>query len=329
MRLLYITDTHIRGTSPRSRIDDFPETMRQKLAEVKEIADREQVDAILHGGDVFDRPNLSPAVVRGFVQQFRDFSVPIYAIAGNHDIYGHNPETIDRTMLGLLDAFGTIRLIRNGEMITLEKDGVLVQLTGQSFHYDLDKRDCALDYCVKNQIGATYCIHMVHGMLVDRPFPDHVAHTLVQHLFEQENQVDILLTGHYHAGFPIQERKGKYIVNPGALARINSSHLEIQRMPQVALIDLTDGIQIRLIPLSCAAKGETVIDRSYIEQANDRQQKLAAFVQEVEAANEFKAMDVREIIDTIALLEGVAEEVKFEAMRRISIAEQDEGEADL
>ncbi|RAL26398.1 metallophosphoesterase family protein [Thermoflavimicrobium daqui] len=329
MRLLYLTDTHIRGTSPRSRIDDFSEALRHKLTEIREIAEREQVDVILHGGDVFDRPNLSPSVVREFARLFRDLAVPIYAIAGNHDIYGHNPDTIDRTMLGLLDAFGTIRLLQTGEVISLEKDGITVQLTGQSFHYDLDKRSCRLDYCVENQIGAKYCIHMVHGMLVDRALPDSVAHTMVQHLFEQENQADILLTGHYHAGFPIRERSGKYIVNPGALARINNHPSEIGRMPQVALIDLTDGIQIQLIPLACAAKGETVIDRSYLEQAAYRQEKLAAFVQEVESVNDFKVIGVGEIIETIAHAEKVDEEVKFEAMRRISVAEQDEGETNL
>ncbi len=326
MRLLYLTDTHIRGTSPRSRTDDFPQTLRQKLIEVNKIAWREQVDFILHGGDVFDRPNLSPAVVRDFVKLLRELPAPIYAVAGNHDIYGHNPETLDRTMLGLLEAFGTIRLVHRGQKITLEKRGIRVQLSGQPFHYDLDKQDRQLDYCVENETDADYCIHMVHGMLVEGTFPEGVAYTMVQHLWEQSHLPDILLTGHYHAGFPIQKRKGKYIVNPGAMARINSHSREISRMPQVALIDLSTGIDIRLLSLTCAEKGEKVIDRSYIDQANDRKEKLDLFVQGIEAVNDFRKVDVREIIHQIAQADGVDLPVRNEALRRISLAEQAEGE---
>ncbi len=108
LRLLYVTDTHIRGTAPRSRTDDFVEALRNKLNEVIDIAGREKVNAVLHGGDLFDRPDLSPAVVRDFARLLRRLETPVYTIAGNHDIYGHNPETVDRSMLGLLDAFGTV-----------------------------------------------------------------------------------------------------------------------------------------------------------------------------------------------------------------------------
>jgi exonuclease SbcD len=324
MRILYFTDTHIRGTSPRSRTDDFQLTIRRKIEEVIEIAEREQVDFVLHGGDVFDRPNLSPAVVREFAQVFRRFRAPIYAIAGNHDIYGHNPSTIERTMLGLLDAFGTIRLISNGQKVKLEKDGLVVQLSGQPFHYDLDKREVHLDYHVENECEAAYCIHMVHGMLVDRALPDGVPHTMVGDVWC--DAVDILLSGHYHAGFPLQHRAGKYIVNPGALARINNHPSEIKRMPQVALIELGESIQISLIPLRSATSGEEVLDRSYIEKNMYRQEQLASFVQQIRSATDFQAVDVMDIIDEISRLNGIDEEVKFEAQRRIAI-EQEKGEA--
>jgi len=326
MKILYMTDTHLRGTSPRSRTDDFPETMRRKLGEVVAIAEREQVDAVLHGGDVFDRPNLSPAVVRECARLFREFPAPIYAIAGNHDIYGHNPATIERTMLGLLDAFGVLRLIRDDEKIRLEKGGVVVQLSGRPFHYDLDKRDPAMDYAVKNEVGADFCIHMVHGMLVDRALPDGVPHTMVHEAWSDD--VDILLTGHYHAGFPMQERNGKVIINPGALARVNSQSAEINRMPQVVLIELGKHADIRFIPLTCVEPGEKVLDRSYIEKAAYRQEQWASFVQQIQSAADFQAIDVIDIIDEISRLNGIEEEVKFEAQRRIAIAQEAEGEYD-
>lgn len=327
MKLLYLTDTHFRGTSPRSRTDDFPETMRNKLSEVVAIANSEQVDAILHGGDLFDRPNLSPAVVQEYARILRQFSVPIYAIAGNHDIYGHNPATIDRTMLGLLDAFGVIRLIRDHEKIRLEKDGVSVQLSGCSFHYDLDKRERKLDYTVKNEVGADYCIHMVHGMLVHRALPDGIPHTMVHEVWSDD--VDILLTGHYHAGFPMQEKNGKVILNPGALARVNNQSSEINRMPQVVLIELNQQIQIRFVPLTCAKPGEEVLDRTYIEKVAYRQEKLKAFEQQIRSLVDFEEMDVIKIIDQISNERGIDEQVRIEARSRIEKVQVIEGENEI
>lgn len=316
MRILYFTDTHIRGTSPRGRIDDFFAAMKQKLSEIIAIAKSEQVDFVLHGGDVFDRPNLSPAVVREFSHLFRGFRVPIYAIAGNHDIYGHNPATVERTMLGLLEAFGIINLIGHNDFILLTKNGLRVQLTGQPFHYDLDKRPIVEDYAVTNKLDADYCIHMVHGMLVERSLPDGVPHTMVSSLWEMESDANILLTGHYHAGFPLQQRNGKYIINPGSIARLSNQSAEIRRLPQVVLIDLIEEIQIRFKSLTSAARGADIFDRTLQEESLYRQEKWAQFAQEVSAAGEYRGIRVEEIIGEIAQLEALEPVIIEEALRR-------------
>lgn len=326
MRLLYFTDTHIRGTSPRGRTDDFFDTMKRKLTEIIAIANKEKVDYVLHGGDVFDRPNLSPAVVREFAQLFRQFRVPIYAIAGNHDIYGHNPLTVDRTMLGLLEAFGVLTLIRSGDTIQLEKGYKQVQLTGEPFHYDLDKRSITKDYAVTNKLQADFCIHMVHGMLVEQALPDGVPHTMISSLWEVDSDADIVLTGHYHAGFPIQQRNGKYIINPGAIARLSNQPSEWKRIPQVVLIELTKEISIQFKRLSTAHPGQEIFDRSLQEEASYRQEKWAQFAQEINAAGVYKGIQVEEIIEEIARLETLDQHVKEEAMRRIGEIQEGEGE---
>lgn len=324
MRLLFLTDTHIRGTSPRSRTDDYQQTIKRKLMEVKELIHRNKVDVVLHGGDVFDRPNLSPAIVRDFVQLFQQFEVPIYAVAGNHDMYGHNPSTLDRTMLGLLDTLGIIQLLHEGQPVPIEKEGRLIQLSGQAFHFELDHREASVDYGITNEMGADYCIHVVHGMLVDRPLPEGIAYTMIEQL-DHSSAADVLLTGHYHAGFPIHQRNGKYIVNPGAIARVNNHPTEIKRIPQVALIEVGDSISIKLIPLSSAEKGDQVLDRTYLEQAAYRQSQLASFAQEIQAVGSFRAMDLAAVIEEIAQSTDIEPEVKEETLRRIAAAQEAEG----
>ncbi|MCG0313522.1 MAG: metallophosphoesterase family protein [Calditerricola sp.] len=321
MKLLFVTDTHIRGTTPRNRRDNFPETLKTKLIEVMEIAAAHRVDAIIHGGDVFDRPDLAPAVVRSFASVLRDAPAPIYAVAGNHDVYGHNPETVGRTMLGLLDAFGTVRLLHPGEPVRLEKGGVTVQLSGQPFHYDIDRRDPLLDYRPADRAHADVTVHVAHGMVTDKPLPGGVPYTLLDTLWGPDAP-DVLLTGHYHAGFGARKREGKWIVNPGALSRVNNQLAEVQRMPQVALLTVGAGIDVELLPLSCARPGEEVLDRHYVEQAAYREEKLTRFVQQVRAAEGFQTLELAQILDRLAGLTQVPDAVRAEALRRLAAAQE-------
>jgi DNA repair exonuclease SbcCD nuclease subunit len=326
MRLLYFTDTHIRGTSPRGRIDDFFVSMKQKLTEIIQIAKENKVHYVLHGGDVFDRPNLSPSVVREFAKLFREFPVPVYAIAGNHDIYGHNPATVDRTMLGLLEAFGVLTLIKRNDCIELTDSTYRVQLTGQPFHYDLDKRNISDDYAITNQIKADYCIHMVHGMLVEKALPEGVPHTMVSSLLEMKSDADILLTGHYHAGFRMQHKNNKYIINPGSIARLSNQQAEIRRMPQIVLIELDKEIRIRFQKLASASRGEDIFDRSFQEESQYRQEKWAQFAQEVSAAGIYQGIQVEEIIEEISKIDALDPAIKTEALKRIGEIQEMEGE---
>ena len=52
------------------------------------------IDFVLHGGDLFDRPDVSISIVSNFASILNNYKVPIYIVSGNHDIYGHNPNTL-------------------------------------------------------------------------------------------------------------------------------------------------------------------------------------------------------------------------------------------
>ena len=66
MRLLFLTDTHIRGTTPKNRKDNLPETLENKFKEIANIIEDYNIDFVLHGGDLFDRPDASVSIVANF-----------------------------------------------------------------------------------------------------------------------------------------------------------------------------------------------------------------------------------------------------------------------
>lgn len=321
MRFLFFTDTHIRGTTPKNRKDHFVETLKNKFREVGEIAETLDVDYILHGGDWFDRPDISPAIVRDFAVLIRDFKRPVYTVAGNHDIYGHNPETIGRTMLGLLEGIGLLTLMKYEDEIVLEKDGVRVQLTGKPYNYDIDGENFKDYYIVKKRADVDYAVNMVHGMLLHKPFFEGIQYVLLEDI--KGTEADVTLAGHYHNGFGVRSLDGRHFVNPGSLVRVANSISEIKRMPKVVLLTFeAEGIDIREIELKCAQPGEEVLDRLELERSQDRNVRLQEFYEGIAAAQEFRKIDINAMIEQIAANQELSHRVKDEAVRRISIARE-------
>ncbi len=322
MRLLFFTDSHIRGTNPRSRTDDFYSTLKNKFNELIEIIRQNEIDYVLHGGDWFDRPDISPSIVREFAMIIKRFNRPIYTISGNHDIYGHNPDTLSRTMLGLLEGTGIINVLKYGQPVILEKDELKVQIYGNSYNYEIDGDKSQDYYIVKKDTEVEYCINMVHGMLLPRPFIEGIKYTLIDEILATD--ADITLVGHYHSGFGIKKLGDKYFVNPGSLTRISSLKSEFTRKPEVVIIDLSDKIDMWTVKLKSALPGEDVLNREHIEMARNRTYKLNQFFQSAEASGEFKhiRIDINKIIDEIASAQGLKDEVKLETIKRIDRARQ-------
>jgi len=320
LRFLFFTDTHIRGTNPKSRLDDYYSALKNKFEEIINIVEKNNIDYILHGGDWFDRPDISPSIVRDFAILVKKFNRPVYSVAGNHDIFGHNPETISRTMLGLLEGTDIIRIIEDNKPIIIEKDNVKVQLYGHSYSYEIDEKGLKESYIVKKDRACDYCINIVHGMLLPKTFIEGIKYTIIDEILSTE--ADITLAGHYHSGFGVKKINERLFVNPGSLARISALKSEIERIPQVVIIDLEKELNLWVVPLECARPGEEVLDRAHIESAQNRAYKLNQFFQNIDASGDYKQIkiDINDMIEQIVAAQGVSDEVKIETIKRIEKA---------
>ena len=247
MRILFFTDSHIRGTTPRNRKDDFVDTLEEKFLEIRDIINTNHVDFVLHGGDLFDRPDVSISITARFSRILKEIQAPIYIVmettAGITTHY--------RTMLGLLSQLDIFTIIDEKDKLILDKDGIRVQVTGQPYIYNMDD-SANRKYYILDDVdeGVNYSIHIVHGMLLDKPFVKGVPYTLVEEI--KDTKADITLAGHYHSGFDNIQIEGKYFINPGSIVRISNSLREMERRPKVIIIDLEDEIKISNIYLESA-----------------------------------------------------------------------------
>ena len=90
MRLLHFADLHLDAPFAWAR----PETARlrrrnrrETLTRILELADDEQVDAVLCAGDLFEHERFTPDTVSFLRESFARTDRPIYLAPGNHDWY--------------------------------------------------------------------------------------------------------------------------------------------------------------------------------------------------------------------------------------------------
>jgi len=259
LRLLYFTDTHIRSVKPDNRRDDFLKAIAAKLSEVIKLCRLLGIDYVIHGGDIFDHPNPDRRSLDLLHWFLKKLALPVYCVAGNHDLIDQRLDSLDGTALGYLARQEWLRLLQPGEMIYLSNNNCVLQLSGQHYYCDIDRQGNGEVYMVSKK-SCDLAVHVVHGMLLPRAFSEKVPCTLISSVTATE--ADFTLGAHAHLGYHEIEG-GKYFLNPGALARVTNLARERIRTPQVLYLDFTSAnYSYRFIPLGAARPGDEVMAES-------------------------------------------------------------------
>jgi len=161
MKLLHTSDWHLG-----KRLDDFSRMEEQQavLQEICEIAEGEQVDAVLVAGDLFDTFNPPTEAVDLFYKTLKrlaaDGQRPVIAIAGNHD----SPDRIEAPdplarECGIIFAGYPNSVIapfelESGLKVLQSDEGFLeLQLPGKSFPLRILHTSYANEYRLKTFLG--------------------------------------------------------------------------------------------------------------------------------------------------------------------------------
>ncbi|MDO5716698.1 MAG: metallophosphoesterase [Tissierellia bacterium] len=316
IKFLFFTDTHIRTTSPSSRVDVFKDSLYEKFIEIGQIGTENNVDFYVHGGDLFDRPDISLLTVRNFTKVLTTYKKPIFFVPGNHDIFAYNLESLNRTVMALLDDLGVLYTMYGHHPIYFSKGETSVQLSCAPYSYELDLEEGREGYIVKNKL-ADFAFHFAHGMLLDRPF-EGVHHTLIDQI--KETEADVTISGHYHTGFSTKYIDGKYFANPGSIARVAASKFEMERMPKVLILSCSrnEGVQIKEIFLSSAKPGKDIFDRSLLEIKKREQVTFESIKASIEEAVDNEMISVGKIIEHIAQIEKLDKKIIDHALQLVA-----------
>lgn len=328
MKFLYVGDLHARSTSPKNRKDNWEETYANKILEIREIAKKHNVKAILHGGDFFSKHKYDTEFLakvlnmwghKNYNEKLLEEGVivggtneaPIITPIGNHDLLGSSLKSYEKTSLCFLESIGFVTIANKERPLVFKENDFSVAITGG--HYELDMDETKEPYLIHEKQG-DYHIHIVHGMLTDHKWPDGVPHTTLDEVLH--TKADLTIAGHDHKGFPLFEHEGKLFVNPGSPVRMGTD--EIKRKPKVMLIEVDEeGIKTRYVYLKSAKPGEEVLDLTEKENKERKSNTLKDIKERIQE-NAKTGSSINDIIKSIAEDSDIDEDVAQSAIDKVA-----------
>lgn len=256
-KIYFIPDVHLQEQSPVSRKDSYPSTILGKLEYIADYTNKNNAEAVIFLGDVFNAVNVPTNYLYRAIDSFRLFNKVPYTIYGNHDISRNNPDLMDRTPLGLLIKAGFIK-----HEPTLKIDDVLINM----FDYTT-KIEKIIDKAKKN----ICCAHVFY----EQGFNPSLS---VQDCIDLD--YDTYILGHDHTRYNTYKCAKYEVYRPGSISRGTANEQQLTREHiyileyDTALDTFTD------IEIPCMSPKEVFKDYIFIkkEQKNDMSKITDNFV---------------------------------------------------
>lgn len=282
---IFRTDVHLSDRSPASWKGDYQAEIWDCLEQIGELARKYKVDGVLDGGDFFHvkaSTRNSHSIVAQAADVHRAYSCPTYHVPGNHDVTYNNLDSVGKQPLGVLYSSGVFERLGPDDSCVdgfLFEDGeVRVRVVGMPYS---SKRTLDDFRALKKGPGETL-ICVAHALASENP-PAHVEDFFGDPVFRYrdlvfDNGPDVYCFGHWHRNQGIVDVGGRRFVNPGAVSRGALVRENLERVPQVALIEITpDGVSVGTIPLKVAAASK-VFDLEKKQRRDTESQVIEQFV---------------------------------------------------
>jgi exonuclease SbcD len=318
--LVWRTDVHLSDHTPRSRTDNWTDTVLRKLAAVGDIARNAGAAAVLDGGDFFDikAPGRnSHALIRRAIEIHRDYPCPVYANVGNHDCVYGDYSYLPQQPLGVLYEAGTFRRLYDEHEAVFTLPSVKVRVVGVPYHgvrYDLDR------FARIKKGDEDYL--MVAGHLLASPTQSTMfdAEDVIRYdVLDQYPDVDVWAFGHWHKDQGIERTPGgKPVVNIGSLTRGALSQDSLDRVPSVAVLRFdTSGLTIEKVTVPHSPASE-VFDLVAKDKDTLQQTMIEEFVEHL--SQTFSPSSQKSLTDSVRDIPGIPDSVRERAINYIEKA---------
>lgn len=336
MKFIVIGDPHIRGTAPSSRNDDFSSNLIIKFIGIEKLIKKHKADGVIIPGDMYDYPRVDVTLAGRINNIIRSWNVPVYVIPGNHDLYGNNPKTLSKTMLGYAIQSGVVKLVTRDKFISLEDpDGTKIHIEGQSYHELIDNPsgDINKDFGIKNcDDPDTIKVLLIHAYLLDKerfPFlsrfksqdPDPEKQRPYCTLFKDiPKEADLIIAGHYHENLGVVKNKGQVLLNPGNITRLSITKRDVY----YGLVEIKNNqVTAKSLKFPYAKPADEIFDHTQHTLNKSSKQLLDDYKALLKSSNFKSSMSIHDILDEVIKEQNIDAIVSKKAKQILIDAEVD------
>lgn len=249
MKLILLSDTHIRATSPIGRKDDLAITQWRKWKFIFDTAKQEGITDIIQAGDLWNEPCPPYYILNTFIKMLFQYNTQIYTVMGQHDQYMRSPD-LSRTATGILQETLFASVLGYRPLI-IRKGKEEVALFGVGFGDASSWKD---PYWKIQRSEYQKKIAVMHAMIGDIPlYPGQEDLVQASHVLEEMSEMDVILCGDYHYPYHY-ELEGRHIVNTGCLLRLTRNAMDMSRKLHFYIYDTITGEMKKVqIPMRLAS----------------------------------------------------------------------------
>ena len=216
--IIFVGDLHLKGSSPISRVDDYPTVILNKLESLISTAKSFSCDKIMLLGDVFDSHITTLPYLAKVINTFRkisDAGIDVYTIVGNHDIKNNRMDSLDSSALGILISTGYLKLAPRN--LTIDDTSF------NCFHYPEE---------LTNNNESCYSVCVAHRYYEFGLSWDSLTSEDLKSL-----NYDAMILGHYHVPCDTLSIEDTLLYRPGSLSRSTSEPYNKLRTPRVLVFN--------------------------------------------------------------------------------------------
>lgn len=225
---IIVGDPHIKYVAPSFRKETYFEELKDKINQINIIA-RKNTAKVITLGDFFN--SYVEDYFESIMYEISEMIYGWHSLIGNHDC--KNTEgNLKGTSFGILERMNYLRIEAPYNL---------------DFYHYFEKD--TFPKKSKNKIA------LIHDYIMPKGTKENFEYKECQ-----ENDYRIVFAGHYHYPFDISVGRTRYI-NPGSLMRSTIKELQLNRIPEVILVD-DETLEIEHIPL----KVKSLVEVSNIEE---------------------------------------------------------------